>query len=144
MASLNISIGFDFTGLNTRLDKINNTRSNIWEKTATYIEDRIKKQFQTSTDPAGKPWQRLKLVTIMNRRRRGVYHTKPLIVTGKMLRSLNVIRTKDGIKVTMNVPAMYHQHGTRYMPQRKIFPDKKNEAQWSKDIGDFLAKQYTP
>lgn len=146
MASTNIEMKLDVSDLKVRIGKIDEVVSTLWEKTAIYIEDRIQKQFQASKDPADLPWQRLKLKTLLNRRRLGVFHTKPLIVTGKMLRSFRVVRTKDEIRARIDAPATYHQQeykkSKRGLPQRKIFPNQANAALWSRDITDFLTKQF--
>ena len=135
---MKINFNLDQQNLDKFIDEFNKNIDDSWSKTAKYIDNRINQHFVSSRSPSGDSWAPLALSTLINRRRLGVFHIKPLVVTGKMKNSLKVLKTKDQIKLTMDSPAIYHQYGTKNMPRRQIFPDLSNEADWALDISRFF------
>lgn len=97
----------------------------------------IQDQFKTQTDLTGNPWEDYKVPSKdgYTRQRDSSKTRKDLLggVGGSIYKSIKVLVLADGFKMLSEGPAadyiMFHQHGTRWMPQRRIFPP------WSDDSG---------
>lgn len=83
-----------------------------------YKRELINNQFETFTDPDGKPWQPLKEST---KRRKKINADKILTHKGLMRRSLETEVNQNSFRIWFTSPyARYHQTGTRKMSQRRI------------------------
>jgi len=84
------------------------------------MEQETERQFVTETDPDGVRWAALAPSTLAQKRRLG-YPDSILTRTGKMRRSVNSVADARGVLIGVDVPyAIFHQQGTRKMPQRRI------------------------
>lgn len=78
----------------------------------------IQKQFDTNSDPEGRPWAPLSPKTIALKKQN---RDKILTHYGPMRKSIKVEVVQEGLRLTAGVPyAKFHQSGTRRMPQRVI------------------------
>ncbi|NER97508.1 MAG: hypothetical protein F6J86_27275 [Symploca sp. SIO1B1] len=85
-----------------------------------WMEQETERQFATETDPDGVRWAALAPSTLAQKRRLG-YPDSILTRTGKMRRSVNSVADARGVLIGVDVPyAIFHQQGTRKMPQRRI------------------------
>ncbi|NES17878.1 MAG: hypothetical protein F6K41_02900 [Symploca sp. SIO3E6] len=85
-----------------------------------WMEQETERQFVTETDPDGVRWAALAPSTLAQKRRLG-YPDSILTRTGKMRRSVNSVADARGVLIGVDVPyAIFHQQGTRKMPQRRI------------------------
>jgi len=78
----------------------------------------IQKQFDTGTDPEGRPWAPLSPKTVALKKQ-----NKDKILThyGPMRKSIKVEVVQEGLRLTAGVPyAKFHQSGTSRMPKRLI------------------------
>lgn len=77
----------------------------------------IKREFETSTDPYGRPWAPLK------RKDKGPRKGGPLRKTDSMYKSIRRKLTRDGFAITSDDPKIeFHNFGTKNMTARLIFP----------------------
>lgn len=76
-------------------------------------------EFNAGVDPEGASWAPLKKATLARGRT-----PPPLTATGKMRRSIKAVRrpTSVAIDATALEPAVFHQHGTKHMAARPIWP----------------------
>lgn len=93
--------------------------------TADALLDLVDEGFRTRSDPYGFPWQE---------RKDGLSH--PLLEETRAMRtnffslvSGGTVRLENGIPYTG-----FHQHGTRYMPAREMFPDGPLPPKWKAHI----------
>ncbi len=87
-----------------------------------YMIDQTRKQFDTETDPEGKPWHQLAPKTLKIKAKKG-YSNKILTASGKMRRSLRFAVSSRELEITMDSPAPFHQQDdelSEKLPQRKI------------------------
>ena len=85
-----------------------------------YMEQETERQFATETDPDGVRWAALAPSTLAEKRRKG-YPESILTRTGKMRRSVVSVADTRSVLIAVDVPyAIFHQQGTRKMPQRRI------------------------
>jgi len=85
-----------------------------------YMEQETERQFATETDPDGVRWAALAPSTLAQKRRLG-YPDSILTRTGKMRNSVVAIADARSVLIGVDVPyAIFHQQGTRKMPQRRI------------------------
>lgn len=101
---------------------------------APRIRARIEGQFARGVDPYGRAWAPLRPSTLAKGRR-----PPPLTDTRAMRDGVSVKPTPAaGIAITFakEVPAIFHQKGTRYMKRREILPTNRLPAPWSQDIAD--------
>ena len=85
-----------------------------------YMEQETERQFATETDPDGVRWAALAPSTLAQKRRLG-YPDSILTRTGKMRNSVVAIADARSVLIGVDVPyAIFHQRGTRKMPQRRI------------------------
>ncbi|NEP56008.1 MAG: phage virion morphogenesis protein [Symploca sp. SIO2G7] len=85
-----------------------------------YMQQETERQFATETDPDGVRWAALAPSTLAEKRRKG-YPESILTRTGKMRNSVLAIADARSILIGVDVPyAIFHQQGTRKMPQRRI------------------------
>jgi len=104
-------------------------------------------EFQTSTDPYGKPWAPLKrwrprdIKAARKRARKGLKVRGPVVLvhTGRMRGSVGASPSGQVAKVV--VPTWYarfHQEGGRFLPRRQILPDNDRlPEKW----GDMVEKE---
>jgi phage virion morphogenesis protein len=84
------------------------------------METETEQQFATETDPDGVRWAALAPSTLAQKQRKG-YPASILTATGKMRRSVVAIADARSVLIGVDVPyAIFHQQGTRKMPQRRI------------------------
>ncbi|NEP15199.1 MAG: hypothetical protein F6K14_34530 [Symploca sp. SIO2C1] len=84
------------------------------------MEQETERQFATETDPDGVRWAALAPSTLAQKRRLG-YPDNILTRTGKMRNSVVAIADARSVLIGVDVPyAIFHQQGTRKMPQRRI------------------------
>lgn len=97
----------------------------------------IEEQFEQGHDPYGKPWAPLRPATLAKGR-----HPPPLTDTGYMRESVYVTATSDGLRITVDGPSFFHQHGTDRMRARPILPDKQARLpeSWERAIDDAAAR----
>lgn len=85
-----------------------------------YLKLETEKQFDEEKDPDGDRWAALAPSTLIQKRRAG-YPDKILTRTGKMRESIKIEATKRGLLFAIASPyAIFHQEGTKKMPQRTI------------------------
>ncbi len=101
---------------------------------AKSIEELIKEEFSSGTDPYGSAWAPLSPVTEARGR-----HAPPLTDTGAMRDSVNVYATGNGIAITVAHPAAPHQTGWSGPrgsgPARPILPARDRlPATWREAI----------
>lgn len=78
----------------------------------------IQKQFETGTDPEGKPWAPLSPKTVALKKQN---KDKILVHYGPLRKSIKVEVVQEGLRLTAGVPyAKFHQSGTSKIPQRLI------------------------
>lgn len=99
------------------------------------VKEKIQKEFENSVDPKGQKWQSLSPRTIREKERHGSPTPAiPLMDTGEMFRSLDIVLGTGRGELVMDFPAEIHQWGTVVVPQREIFPDEDLPDEWVKDI----------
>lgn len=77
--------------------------------------------FARSMSPAGEPWEPLKV-------RDGL----PLLDTGRLRNSIQVMPTRTGIRALTNVVyAATHQYGRDAIPARPFFPEGELPQRWA-------------
>lgn len=87
---------------------------------ANYLKEETEKQFEQEKDPEGDRWADLAPSTLAQKRRLG-YPDKILTRTGKMRKSVRVAVSGRNLIFAIASPyAIFHQEGTKKMPQRKI------------------------
>jgi len=85
-----------------------------------YLEQETEKQFNTETDPQGRPWAELKPSTLQQKRAKG-YPDDILTATGEMRSTVYSVASKRSLEFGIRDPkARWHQYGTSKMPQRQI------------------------
>lgn len=99
---------------------------------APAIADEIEGEFATGRDPYGRPWAPLKPRTLARGRR-----PPPLTDTGAMRAGVDVRPMRGaGIAITFadEIPAYFHNRGTRYMARREILPTGTFPARWARAL----------
>lgn len=93
----------------------------------------VRDSFGAAQSPEGAAWARLKY-----------RHGRPLVLTGRLLRSVRSRIIADGIAVTASAPyAGFHQHGTRRMPARPFLPQPGAvPAAWADAFERVLGAQF--
>lgn len=106
---------------------------------ASRIATLIDESFFAGLDPYGRPWAPLAASTLARRPWRGA---PPLTDTGALRASVRVVPLPSaGISITMAAPGPFHQMGTRYMPQRQIFPQSGGIApSWRAAIAQSITE----
>lgn len=99
---------------------------------AVSIGKLIQRQFDTGTDPYGRPWKPLKRSTI---ERKG--HAQIGVDSRKMRDSIDV-RPMSGAGVQITVGPEYSAYFAR---RRPLFPNKGLPVTWRKAITDALSKE---
>ena len=92
----------------------------------------IQSEFNAGVDPYGRPWAKLKPSTLARGRR-----PPPLTHTGKMRGGITVKPMAGaGIEITFasDVPAIFHQYGTKRMAARPMLPRGVLPATWNRAI----------
>jgi phage virion morphogenesis protein len=118
------------------------THSHIPRLIATTIYSDIKEKFIKEEDVNSKRFAPLKPRTIKTKKKQGKIPYKILRDTGQLLNSLNTSITGNNIKIGYSVPyATFHQHGTKYMAQRKILPTEESEIPIG-EINDIIVEYF--
>lgn len=118
--------------LERNIGRLASVPSRVAGPASASIASLIQHQFDTGTDPYGRPWAPLRPATL----RRG-RHAPPLTDTGKMRHGITVAPAQGaGIAVSFAdpVPAGFHQEGTTKMVARKILPEGTLPATWNAAI----------
>jgi hypothetical protein len=100
----------------------------------------IQGQFNAGVDPYGRPWAALKPSTLARGRR-----PPPLTHTGKMRGGITVKpRQGAGIEISFasDVPAIFHQYGTKKMAARPMLPRGVMPATWSRAIENVGVSEF--
>lgn len=129
----------DFNNLLNDIEKTNKfnkglitlgDREETKREVAILIQQQIMKNLTDSVDADFKPFTPLSEKT-KNRKSppRGGDSAKPLLDKGFLLGGFSFETTKDGIIFSNSQSyAVYHQEGTEFIPQRKIFPTTLDQA----------------
>ena len=116
------STGSGFAALASKLDRLaDDAPRKMAERAAAAAQGQLDREFATTTDPAGKRWKPKKIP-----------NGKPTLqATGDMMASAKAIPgpTND-ILLSVEGPAVFHQHGTVHMVARPILPDNKLRGEW--------------
>lgn len=99
---------------------------------APAIKWELELEFSRGRDPYGRPWAPLRPTTIARGRK-----PPPLTDTGKMRSGLVVAPMQGaGIAITFDdeIPAIFHQRGTRWMAMRPILPTNTFPAKWNEAL----------
>lgn len=104
------------------------------------LDEVMRDQFGSETDPYGKPWAPLAESTVQ--RKHG--DARILRDSDYMLDSLRVAPMSGaGISVTLDPPyTAFHQVGTRNMPARRLLPVAALPATWRAAIQSALDKSF--
>ena len=90
---------------------------------ATSLREKLEGEFNTSTGPDGSAWASYTPGSI----RRGRRPPVSLVESFRMLNSMTVSPTGQGVYVQFASPAGHHHYGTRNMEARRIVPDGEGE-----------------
>lgn len=126
-------------GFGIALKRLGSIPSKIAKEASARVSELIDDQFETETDPYGKPWETLSAATV--RRKHG--DTRILQRSEDLRKKIKVKPMRAaGIAVTFDPPyASYHQTGTRYMPARKLFPEGAFPAKWNAALNDLTQRE---
>ena len=95
------------------------------------IEELIDEGFANKTDPKGNPWPMTK-----GTKREPSHEFDP---NDSIRRSIKVTVDGNTIDITSDKPyAIFHQEGTEFLPQRKMYVDKYLGGKWAKKIADTI------
>jgi len=100
----------------------------LYDTIAASQLDRIRKRFLAETDPNEKPWPKSKAA--LDRAASG-RDGGTLFDTGKLFHSISVaIPSKNKRRIKTNIPyAIYHQEGTKKLPQRAFLGFSASDIQ---------------
>lgn len=104
------------------------------------IASLIDRQFSAGRDPYGRAWAKLKPSTLARGRR-----PPPLTDTHEMRNGIQVRPMQGaGIAVTFgnDVPAVFHQYGTKHMAARSILPRGAFPATWARALERVGAAEF--
>lgn len=108
-------------------DRLQDFREPLQESGA-YLESKAKERSNKEVDPSGNPWKPLRPATIAAKRSRGA----PLQIlrdSGILVASIAFILSRNQVRVGPSVEyAIWHQTGTRRMPQRRIMGFESGDA----------------
>lgn len=96
---------------------------------APAIKWELELEFSRGRDPYGRPWAPLRPTTLARGRK-----PPPLTDTGKMRGGIEVKPMRGaGIAIAFDdeIPAIFHQRGTRKMAMRPILPTNTFPAKWN-------------
>ena len=96
---------------------------------AEAIKILIEDEFEAQSDPYGTKWKPLAPATVRRKKSSII-----LIHTGGMLDSLSVVAKGDSIEISLDLPAVHHQFGTKHMPARPILPTDELPESWQNKI----------
>lgn len=104
------------------------------------IAREIDREFTAGRDPYGRAWAPLRPSTLAKGRR-----PPPLTDTREMRDGVSVKpMPAAGISITFKreVPAIFHQKGTRFMARREILPTNRLPAAWSRVLEDASRRAF--
>jgi hypothetical protein len=120
--------------LGRNLETLVRVPSRVAGAVAPRIARAIDREFTTGRDPYGRPWAPLRPSTIAKGRK-----PPPLTHTREMRDGLSVKpMPAAGIAITFakEIPAIFHQKGTRYMARREILPTNVLPREWNQILGE--------
>ena len=145
-----MAIGFKLTNASafnremlSRKNKLGNRRK-VNAQALTIVDRWVQKNFQSQGKLAtdGQGWQKLSASTLLQRRKGGG-KVSILQDTGQLRqRWKHIIRgTKIAILRSMVQYSIYHEEGTKKMPQRRILPEEEHiQPQLEKVFNVFIKK----
>lgn len=116
----------------------------LLDRASGTVSDLARKGFDTSKDPAGKPWRRLARPRGRGRPNRG----GPLHDSGALRRAALTVRVEgDALVIVVDHPgATTHYYGTRTIPTRRYLPRTTLPALWraalERDANELLRAVY--
>lgn len=112
-----------------------------FRKFGSYWINETEKQFDSQTDPSGKPWAALKPATLEQKRRLG-YPDDILTRTGALRKSLGFSAKGKSLEVYSDSEyGQFHQYGTSKMPKREIVGmNDKRQQMLIKIIKSYVMK----
>jgi len=114
--------------LSARLETIGRVPSSARRELAARALEYVRDRFATATAPSGAAWAAL-------RYRRG----RPLVLTGRLLRSVSARAIPGGIVVAASAPyAGYQQLGTSRIPARPFLPGSSIPAELARSFERVL------
>lgn len=87
------------------------------ETIASGMEAELAQEFAAGTDPYGSPWAPLAPATVAKGR-----SAPPLTASGRMAASAQARAARDGVAVTIDPPAQFHQGKRPMLPDRGDAP----------------------
>lgn len=138
-----MSLSGDFRGLGQlerNLELLARVPSRAAAFAAPAIAREIDREFATGRDPYGRAWAPLRPSTLARGRR-----PPPLTDTGRMRGGLEVRPMAGaGISITFadEVPAIFHQKGTRKMARREILPTNVLPASWNRALENAARRAF--
>lgn len=128
--------------LNALYSRLNGDLSEPLGAVAALLENSTRKRFETKTDPDGKKWTPLSLLTLYAKENRKTGKTRGgiLVDRGDLLGSITSHATDKMAQVgTDRVYAKYHQTGTAKMPARPIFGlSEQDRGDIRESLADWL------
>lgn len=117
------------------LRKLGDVPSRIAKRVADGITEELEHQFDTGTDPYGNAWAAIADATL---RRRSYSKSRiPLTDSGAMAaKTYAKPLPGKGVAVVVAAPGAIHQTGSKFMPARKILPDRGLPEIWKRIIDD--------
>jgi phage gpG-like protein len=123
-----LQFGISLNGFEEHLNTVKlaedrfNDLSKPMEITAKYMLRRIETGFKNSHTPYGKPWEDIKDLTIITRKKNKEID-QPLVDTGALRKSFNYDVGQNFLTIgSNNVTAEEHQYGFEDIPQRMMIP----------------------
>ena len=115
----------------TTLNVLQSALKRIPDRAMAYVGQSIKSNillnWKQGKDPGGKAWAPLAPSTIRAKRRKSG-KVVMLVDTGNLKNSLNYRAETNKVRIGYSVKySIFHQLGTRFMPQRKILPTDESE-----------------
>lgn len=109
-----------------------NLTRRLMEAEAGVMKEMLKKGFKDQVDPYGKKWEKNSDGSKFDR-------------TGAIQKSFNTSYTENSAKIESDLDfAIYHQTGTKRLPQRRMIPDNDGggleHSTWQKPMHDVLSK----
>lgn len=107
---------------------------------APAIAREIDAQFTTGHDPYGRPWAPLRPSTIAKGRK------PPPLTDTREMRDGATVRPMQGAGIAITfaseIPAIFHNKGTRYMARREILPTNVFPASWERALEQATAAAF--
>ena len=128
-----------FADLTARIAELEGIPSRIAREVADGISAKLRAQFETSTDPDGRPWAPLLPQTV---KRKGG-DTRILRRTDAMSGATTAKpESGAGVEVISIDYAERHQTGTKHMVARPILPEGEIPASWQSIISDAADRAF--